>query len=99
MPQGHRLSEAASTYRTESPAPHVKLSISLPRDLVDEVRRAADATGLGVSGVVAAALRHSMAVGEQASLDRALALDAEANEAWARDAFTLTARAWADLEW
>jgi hypothetical protein len=95
----HALAEAAAAYAASPRAPHVKLSISLPSDLVEEIRRTAEDSGLGVSGVVAAALRHSMATAEQARLDRALALDAKANEAWARDALALTVRSWADLEW
>lgn len=94
-----RLAETAATYRTAAREPHTKLSISLPTDLVRELRAAADESGLGVSGVVAAAVRQSIAAGEQARLDRALALDAEDNTAWAADALAMTARAWADLEW
>jgi hypothetical protein len=94
-----RLSETAATYRTEARAPHTKLSISLPTDLVVELRAAAAESGLGVSGVVAAAVRQSIATAEQARLDRALALDAEDNAQWAADAVARTARAWAGLEW
>lgn len=95
----NRLGETASAYRTEARVPHTKLSISLPSELVEELRVAAAESGLGVSGVVAAALRQSIAAAEQARLERALALDAEDNVAWANDALALTARAWADLEW
>jgi plasmid stability protein len=94
-----RLSETAAAYRTEARAPHTKLSISLPTDLADELRAAAAESGLGVSAIVAAAVRQSIASSEQARLDRALDLDAEHNAEWANDALTLTARAWADLEW
>ena len=95
----HLLAETAAAYRTEARAPHTKLSISLPTDLVEALRAAAAESGVGVSGVVAAAVRRSIASAEQERLDRALALDAEANAAWAQDALALTARAWADLEW
>jgi hypothetical protein len=94
-----RLAETAAAYRTEAPEPHTKLSISLPTDLVRELRAAAAESGLGVSNVVAAAVRQSIAAGDQARLDRALELDAEENAAWAADALAMTARAWADLEW
>jgi Ribbon-helix-helix protein, copG family. len=94
-----RLAETAATYRTEAREPHTKLSISLPTDLVAELRAAAAESGCGVSGVVAAAVRQSIAAGEQARLDRALELDADDNAAWAADALAMTARAWADLEW
>ena len=96
----HALAETAATYGTERETPaHTKLSISLPRDLVEEIRAAAAESGSTVSGVIAAALRRSIATSDQERLDRALALDAEDNASWANDALTLTARAWADLEW
>ena len=93
------LAETAAAYRTDARAPHTKLSISLPTDLVDELRAAAAESGLGVSGVVAAAVRRSIADAEQERIDRALELDAEDNAARATDALAMTARAWADLEW
>lgn len=77
----------------------MKLSISLPAELVAQLREAADETEGGVSRIVAAAIRRTLAAEEQARIDRALELDAEANEAWAADALALTARAWANLEW
>lgn len=80
-------------------APHVKLSISLPAELVADVRAAAEDAQSSVSAVIAAALRSSIATSDQARLDQALALDAEDNAAWASDVLALTARAWADLEW
>ena len=96
----HALAETSAAYGVDRPsAGSVKLSISLPSELVEEVRAAAAESGLGVSGVIAAALRHSIATTDQARLDRALELDAEDNAARANDALALTARAWADLEW
>ena len=95
----HSLAETAAKYGDDHSASHVKLSISLPVALLDEVRAAAASGGTTVSGVIAAALRHSLAIAEQERLDRALALDAEDNAAWANDALALTARAWANLEW
>ncbi len=96
----HALAETAATYgAAPETAAHVKLSISLPADVVAEVRAAAADTGMSVSGVIAAALRSSIATADQGRLDRALSLDAEDNAAWAADALALTARAWADLEW
>lgn len=96
----HALSETAAAYGSDpSPSSHAKLSISLPSDLVEAVRTAAAESGMSVSGIVAAALRRSIAAVDQERLDRALALDAEDNEAWAADAMAVTARAWADLEW
>ena len=96
----HPLAETAAAYGPDQAAVrHVKLSVSLPADLVEELRAAAEESGLGVSGVIAAAIRGSLAAGAQAGLDRALALDAEDNEAWASAALVQTAQAWANLEW
>ena len=69
----------------------MKLSITLPADLVAEVRDAAADSGLGVSGVIAAALRQVLAAAQPGTPRRALALDAEDNQAWAEDALALTA--------
>ena len=96
----HALAETAATYGAATTSvPHVKLSISLPAELVAEVRAAAEDAQSSVSAVIAAALRSSIATSDQARLDQALALDAEDNAAWASDVLALTARAWADLEW
>lgn len=96
----HALTETAAEYGVDATrTSHTKLSISLPNELIEQVRSAAAETGLSVSGIVAAAIRRSMAAAEQERLDRALALDAEDNAQWANDALTLTARAWAELEW
>lgn len=95
----HALAETAAAYAAGPPTRHVKLSITLPEDLVAEIRAAAADSRLGVSGVIAAAVRQALAVAEQDRLDRALELDAEDNRAWAEDALALTARAWSQLEW
>ena len=96
----HPLAETAAAYGLDpAAARHVKLSVSLPADLVEDLRAAAEETGLGVSGVIAAAVRSSLASAEQVRLDRALAMDADDNEAWANAALAQTAQAWANLEW
>jgi hypothetical protein len=96
----HALAETVAIYASDSPsAAHTKLSISLPADLAKQVRLAASQSGISVSGVIAAALRRSIAGVDQERLDRALELDAEDNVAWANDTLALTARAWADLTW
>lgn len=95
----HALAETAASYATSPGARHIKLSITLPEDLVEELRGAAADSGLGLSGVIAAAVRQALAAAQQERLDRALELDAEANRAWAEDALALTARAWSNLEW
>ena len=98
-PRRHALAETAATY-TASPAErHVKLSITLPEDLVVELPGAASDSGLGLSAVIAAAVRQALDAARQERLDRALELDAEANRAWAEDALAMTARAWSSLEW
>jgi hypothetical protein len=96
----HPLAETTAVYGPDpNSARHVKLSVSLPADLVDELRAAAEETGISVSGVLTAAVRSSLAIAEQARLDRALALDADDNQGWADAALAQTAQAWANLEW
>ena len=95
----HALAETVAEYGTPADTPYEKLSVSLPAELLQEVRQAARESGTSVSGVIAAALRQSLDRVEQDRLDQALAQDASDNEAWARDALALTARAWADLKW
>src|SRR3954468_8235273 len=95
----HVLAETAAAYGPAPTARHVKLSITLPEELVEEVKAAAAESGTGVSAVIAAAVRRALAEAEQTRLDRALELDADDNAAWANDALALTARAWADLRW
>ena len=94
------IAEAVSPYGAdESTAPHTKLSISLPSDLVEIVREAAAESGLSVSATIGASIRRMLAEVEQESLDRALELDAEDNLAWANAYLPIAARLWADLEW
>jgi Arc/MetJ-type ribon-helix-helix transcriptional regulator len=95
----HALAETAAVYGDSPSVAHIKLSISLPSELVEQVRAAADESGQSVSAVIAAALRRSIDVAQQERLERALELDAEANARWAHDALELTARAWSDLKW
>ena len=95
----HALAETAASYGTDARTHSVKLSISLPADLVDQIRTAAAQSGVGVSGVIAAAVRHSLATAEQERIDRALALDAEDDEAYGRVGEALAADLWADLTW
>lgn len=96
----HALAETAAAYaEAGAGAAHAKVSISLPTELLTQVRQAAAESGVSVSGVIAAALRHSLSAVQQDRLDRALKLDSEDNAEWAKDALALTARAWAELEW
>ena len=94
------LAEAVTPYGADrSDAPHTKLSISLPSDLVEIVREAAAESGLSVSATIGASIRRMLAEVEQESLDRALQLDAEENLAWANAYLPIAARLWAEIEW
>ena len=96
----HAFAEAITSYGPDpSTAPHVKLSISLPTDLVELVREAAAATGLTVSATIGASLRHTLEIEEQERLDRALALDAEENLAWAQAYLPIATRLMSEVEW
>lgn len=96
----HALAETAAEYGADAGADaHGKISISLPTELIQQVRQAAAESGTSVSGVIAAALRHALSAVEQDRLDRALALDAEDNAEWANETLALSARAWAQLKW
>jgi metal-responsive CopG/Arc/MetJ family transcriptional regulator len=92
--------EAIEPYASAQPtASFVKLSISLPADLVDVVRSAAAESGTTVSATIAAALRRTLEDSEQRRLDAALSLDAEENVAWAEAAASEHAKLLAELEW
>jgi hypothetical protein len=98
--RGRLLREALTPYaKGEEPVGFVKLSISLPADVVEIVRAAATESGLSVSATIAAALRQTLVDAEQARLDAALALDAEENVAWATAIAPMAAELMAELEW
>jgi len=98
--KGRLLREAVGPYSSADPSTSfVKLSVSLPRDVVDVVRAAAAESGLSVSATIAAALRRTLVDAEQARLDAALELDAEENVAWARAHGPIAAELIAELEW
>lgn len=98
--QQHAFAEAIASYGPDpSTTPHVKLSISLPTDLVELVRGAAAATGLTVSATIGASLRHTLEIWEQERLDRALELDAEENLAWARAYLPIASKLLSEIEW
>jgi hypothetical protein len=96
----HALAETAAAYGAGTPpAAHSKLSITLPADLVEQVRAAAEASGTSVSGVIAAAVRSAIDRAELDRIDAALELQNDENLAWA-DAFSdSTARIWSTIEW
>jgi len=96
----HALAEATAAYGSAATASaHTKLSITLPTDLADQVRLAAEASGSSVSGVIAAAIRSAIARTEQERLDAAIEAQNEENLAWARAFIPSTARIWSEIEW
>ena len=97
--RGRLLHEAVAPYASrESGRGVTKLSISLPTELVEVVRAAAEHSGLSVSATIAAAVRRTLGDAEQVRLDAALALDAEENVAWAAATAPVNARLLAELE-
>ena len=98
--QSRLLSEALAPYGTsDAPGASVKLSISLPADVLEVVRAAAAESGTSVSATIAAALRRAIGDAEQARLDAALEADREENLAWARATAPVAAKLLSDLEW
>jgi predicted transcriptional regulator len=96
----HALAETAAAYGASAPAAaHSKLSITLPSELVEQVRAAAEATGTSVSGVIAAAVRSAIARADQDRIDAALEAQNEENLAWAGAVVDSTARIWSTIEW
>ena len=92
--------EAIEPYASSQPAASfVKLSISLPADLVEVVRSSAAESGTTISATIAAALRRTVEDAEQRRLEAALSLDAEENVAWAEAAAGEHAKLLAELEW
>ena len=94
------LAETATAYgsATASKA-HTKLSISLPSDLLDQVRIAAAESGQSVSAVIAGALERLISTSDQDQLDVAIAVQNEENLRWV-DAFVpLTSKLWSEAEW
>lgn len=94
------FSEALEPYATaDAGSTVVKLSISLPADLVDVVRSAAADTGSTVSATIAAAIRRTIVDAEQANLDAALAAQSEENVDVARAYGPIAVDLLARLEW
>ena len=97
---GRLLRESVEPYaRSPASAGVTKLSISLPTEVVEAVRSAANDAGLSVSAVIAAALRRAIETAEQEGLEAAITAQNEENMAWARAYLPVTAKVWADLEW
>ncbi len=94
------LRDAVAPYSaTEPAAGFVKLSVSLPADIVEVVRATAAESGTSVSATIAAALRRTLGDAEQARLDAALAADHDEGLAWAAATAPITADLINELEW
>lgn len=99
-PRTRALAETAATYGAGAGAPgHQKFSITLPADLADQVRAAAESSGTSVSGVIAAAVRSATDHAERDRLDAAIAAQNEENLVWAGAFGPTTSRLWSELEW
>ncbi len=97
---GTGVAEAVTPYGADgSGAPHTKLSISLPSDLVAVIRQVAEQSGLTMSATIGACVRRTLAQVEQERLDRALELDAEDSVAWVATQLPAVARLWESIEW
>lgn len=95
------LHEALAPYlsKESSSAGSKKLSVSLPKDLVELVRATAKESGLSVSATIAASLRRTLIISEQERLDAALRLDAEEDRGWAAATAETHAKLVDTLEW
>lgn len=99
-PHRHALAETAAEYGSANATKaRTKLSISLPADLVDQVRMAATQSGTSVSGVIAAALHRTITTSDRDRLDAAIAAQNEENVAWADAFLPLTSKLWSEVEW
>lgn len=93
------FAEQLADYAAVARTPHTKLSISLPTDVVEALRAAADETGLTLSATVAAALRNAIADAEQAGLDAAIEAQNDENLEVANAYLPVVERLWERLEW
>lgn len=94
------VAEVLAPYgRDEPPGSHTKVSISLPSDLVQEVRAVAARAGMSFSGAVAASLRRTLDDADQARLDAAIEAQNEENLALANAYLPVAAKVWSEIEW
>jgi dTDP-4-dehydrorhamnose reductase len=99
-PHRPALAETAAAYGAGTPAAgHHKLSITLPADLAEQVRSAAEVSGTSVSGVIAAAVRSAIDRAERDRLDAAIDAQNEENLARADSFLPATSRLWSEIEW
>jgi CopG-like RHH_1 or ribbon-helix-helix domain, RHH_5 len=98
--QQHAFAEALAPYGIDkAPGPYTKLSISLPKDLVELVRGAAAERGVSVSSMIAAVIRWGLEDAEQARLDAAIEAQNEENLEWAKAYLPIAAKLWSEIEW
>jgi hypothetical protein len=94
------LRDAVARYSaTEQAAGFVKLSVSLPADIVEVVRATAAESGTSVSATIAAALRRTLSDAEQTRLDAALEADRDEGLAWTAATAPIAADLINELEW
>ena len=99
-PTRHALAATVEEYGSANARrAHTKLSISLPANLVEQVRLTAAEAGTSVSGVIAAALDRAITSSDQDRLDAAIAAQNEENLAWADALHPITSKLWSEVEW
>ena len=76
-------------------AAHRKVHVSLPADIYERVEAKSTLSGAPFSATLSELVRRALEREDQARLEEALRLDAEANLAFAREASVVTARIWA----
>ena len=92
--------ESLAPYGSSQPSVGVvKLSISLPADLLAIVRAAASESGTTVSATIAAAIRQTLSSAEQAQIDAGLEAQNDENAAFALAYAPVAAELLAKLEW
>jgi molybdopterin converting factor small subunit len=79
---------------TKRPAPYRKVHVSLPADVYERVEAKSSLAGAPFSTTLSELVRRALEREDQARLDEALRLDAEANVAFARAVGIVTARVW-----
>ena len=93
-----RLAEVVAAYGADAArAPHGKISISLPRELLEQVRSIAAESGLSVSAVIAAAIRIAGA-SELVQLDASIQAQNESRLEWVQAYAGVAARSSSTLE-
>lgn len=96
----HALAETLAPFASvQGLGASAKLSISLPMELVELVRGAAEDRGVSFSSMVAGAVRRALEEVEQVRLDAAIDAQNEENLQWAQAYLPIAPRVRPDLEW